>query len=83
MDEELEFLVLASDGLWDVVPNEVRSICLKNIYQNIIDHFNCFCKFEELAADDDFFFLNFIIPPSEDNCFVNTRCITCFAKGYL
>ncbi|KAK1269595.1 putative protein phosphatase 2C 52 [Acorus gramineus] len=23
VDKELEFMVLASDGLWDVVPNEV------------------------------------------------------------
>lgn len=59
MDEELEFLVLASDGLWDVVPNEVRSTCLKNIYQNIFDRFNFLCKFEELATDHDFFFLIF------------------------
>lgn len=25
IDEELELLVLASDGLWDVVPNDVSS----------------------------------------------------------
>lgn len=24
VDEEFEFIVLASDGLWDVVPNEVN-----------------------------------------------------------
>lgn len=28
LDDELELLVLASDGLWDVVPNEVKhSLC--------------------------------------------------------
>lgn len=26
IDEELELLVLASDGLWDVVPNEVNPV---------------------------------------------------------
>lgn len=25
VDDDLEFLVLASDGLWDVVPNEVAT----------------------------------------------------------
>jgi serine/threonine protein phosphatase PrpC len=28
IDEETEVLVLASDGLWDVVQNEVRSVFL-------------------------------------------------------
>lgn len=28
IDDEMELLVLASDGLWDVVPNEVKhSLC--------------------------------------------------------
>lgn len=32
IDQELELLVLASDGLWDVVPNEVISIINDHYY---------------------------------------------------
>ena len=34
MDDELEFLILASDGLWDVVPNEVSLLfCISNFFR--------------------------------------------------
>lgn len=32
VDEELELLVLASDGLWDVVPNEVNHFSFLYFY---------------------------------------------------
>lgn len=33
IDDELEFLILASDGLWDVVPNEVSLLlCIDNLF---------------------------------------------------
>ena len=37
VDSSLEFLILASDGLWDVVSNEVRKYCFGlNLFSKIL-----------------------------------------------
>ena len=33
IDDEMEFLILASDGLWDVVPNEVSYYLLNYLFR--------------------------------------------------
>jgi serine/threonine protein phosphatase PrpC len=40
IDEEFDLLVLASDGLWDVVPNEVNMLTLA---LSLSDTWKCIC----------------------------------------
>jgi len=41
IDDTLEFLILASDGLWDVFSNEVCEVnCFFNIFYFLLQQFN-------------------------------------------
>lgn len=71
VDEDLEFLVLASDGLWDVVPNEVRSAFSINIYRVLLAIFSSSAKFRELVIGHTS--LHILIPLLVYNCFVNPK----------
>ena len=56
IDEEFELLVLASDGLWDVVPNDVSpalSLSLSVAYPHTQGTWVCMCMVAHAPVTDD------------------------------